>query len=69
MIEKEKTNAEIQNEWLKKHQKADLMSIGPKPHNIPSIAVYVNPIWRDRVNTECLEKAIFNAIQYYLQDF
>ena len=28
MIEKEKTNAEIQNEWLKKHQKADLMSIG-----------------------------------------
>ncbi len=54
--------AKIQHEWIEKHQKADLI-IDDKGQ--PSIAVYVNPIWRISKNTENLFKAIHHAIEYY----
>lgn len=65
MINLHPKDAKIQHDWLEKHNKADLVSLGAKPNDLPAIAVYVNPIWRDKVNTANLMQTINNAIQYY----
>ena len=38
----------LQEEWLKKHQNADLIEYDSK-HNIPSKAIYINPLYRSYV--------------------
>lgn len=65
MIKLHPKDAETQHNWLEQHNKANLISIGPKPFNLPAIAVYVNPVWRDKVNTKNILTAISDAIQHY----
>lgn len=62
MIKLHPKDSEIQHNWLVKHTKANLITMA---NDLPAIAVYVNPIWRDKVNTANLLQAIKNVIEHY----